>query len=86
VLHPLQHLELVVDHLLVALDILLQDNLHGHLARRPVCLSDDTICSRTERPSKAILGPINDLADSHTQLDLKCFTSCRSFQVGREAC
>ena len=55
-LHSLQHLHLVVHHLLVALDILLQDNLHGHLARGPICLADDSICPGTEGPSKAVLG------------------------------
>ena len=47
VLKPLKHLKLVVHHLLVSLDILLQDDLDSDLAIRAVCLSDDTICART---------------------------------------
>ena len=45
VLHPLQHLQLVVDHLLVSANILLQDDLDGDLAFGAVSFPDDTICS-----------------------------------------
>ena len=45
VLHALQHLQLVVDHLLVSADILLQDNLDGDLALGTVSLPDNTVRS-----------------------------------------
>lgn len=57
-LELLEHLELVVDHLLVTLDISLQDNLDGHLARGAVSLTNNAICSSTESSTESILGPI----------------------------
>ena len=47
VLHLLQHFQLVVYHLLVTADILLQDDLDGDLAIWAVGLADDTIGSST---------------------------------------
>jgi hypothetical protein len=44
VLHALQHLQLVVYHLLISPHILLQDDLDGNLALGTVGLSDDAIC------------------------------------------
>jgi hypothetical protein len=43
VMHARQHRHLVVHHRLVALDTLLQDDLDGALAVRPVGLSHDAI-------------------------------------------
>ena len=57
-LELLEHLELVVDHLLVTLDISLQDNLDGHLARGAISLTNDTICSSTESSTESVFGPI----------------------------
>jgi hypothetical protein len=54
-LHPLQHLHLVVHHLLVALDILLEDDLDSALALRPVCLAHYAICTSPEGLSEPIL-------------------------------
>jgi hypothetical protein len=56
VLHALQHLEFVVDHLLVAADILLQDDLDRDLALRTVGLAHDTICAGSQCLSKAVSG------------------------------
>jgi hypothetical protein len=53
-LHPLQHLELVVDHLLVAANILLQDDLDSDLALGAVRFPDDTICSSAQCLSEAV--------------------------------
>lgn len=47
VLHLLQHFQLVVDHLLVTADILLQDDLDGDLAIWAVGLADDAIGTST---------------------------------------
>jgi hypothetical protein len=57
VLHLLQHLQLVVDHLFIPLDILLQDDLDGDLAVGAVSLSDNAIGSSTQCFSEAISGP-----------------------------
>jgi hypothetical protein len=54
VLHFLQHFQLVVDHLLVAADILLQDDLDCDLAVRAVSLTDDTISSSAQCLSKLV--------------------------------
>jgi hypothetical protein len=58
VLEALQHVQLVVDHALVALDVLLQDDLDGDLAGRAVCLADDAIRAGAQGSAEAILGPI----------------------------
>lgn len=62
VVEGLQHLELVVHYLVVALDVLLQDDLDGHLAVRGLCLSHDAICACTQRPAQLILAPARGLA------------------------
>jgi hypothetical protein len=54
VFHALQHLQLIVDHLLVSADILLQDNLDGDLALRAVGLSYDAICAGAQCLAKAV--------------------------------
>jgi hypothetical protein len=54
VLHALQHLQLVVHHLLVAADVLLQNNLDGNLALGAVSLADDSIRAGTQRLSEAV--------------------------------
>lgn len=60
VLETLEHVELVVDHFLVALDVLLQDDFDSNLALWAVGLSDDSIGSCTEGPSEAVLCPGSD--------------------------
>lgn len=55
VLHPLQHLQLIVYHLLISLDIFLEDDLDRYLSGRAVCFSDDTVRASTERFSKFVL-------------------------------
>lgn len=54
----LEHLQLIVDHALVALDVLLEDNLDGHLPRATFGLADDTVCARTEGSAEFILRPV----------------------------
>lgn len=53
-LQPLQHVEFVVDHLLVSLDILLQDDLDGDFARRPFGLPYDAIGTSAECATESI--------------------------------
>lgn len=57
VVHALKHLQLVVYHLLVSLDILLQDNLDGDLALGAISFPHDTIGSGTQRLSEAVSRP-----------------------------
>lgn len=54
VLHALKHLQLIIDHLLVAAHILLQDNLDCDLALRAVSFPNDAICPSTQCLSKAV--------------------------------
>ena len=47
----LQHPQLIVNHLFVASNIFLQDNLNGDLARAGVCFAHDTIRPCAQRLS-----------------------------------
>ncbi len=62
VLHALQHLQLVIDHLLVSADISLQDNLDSNLALRTVSFSDNPIRASTQCFSEAISRPVGLLS------------------------
>jgi hypothetical protein len=53
-LHALQHLQLIINHLLVAAHILLQDDLDGDLALGAVGFSNNTIGSGAQRLPEAI--------------------------------
>jgi hypothetical protein len=55
--HALQHLEFVINHLLIALHIFLKDNLHCNLARWTVCLPNDAIRPCAKSPTEAVLRP-----------------------------
>lgn len=58
VLKLLQHFQLVVDHALVSADILLENDFDCNLSTiLGFSLTDDTVCSRTERTSKSVRGP-----------------------------
>jgi hypothetical protein len=52
--HALQHLKLIIHHLLIALHVLLKDDLHCDLASRAVCLPDNAIGPSTEGSTKAV--------------------------------
>jgi hypothetical protein len=54
-MHVMQHFHFVVHHLLVALDVFLQDDLDGDLAGRAVGFADDAICTSTQGPPETIL-------------------------------
>jgi hypothetical protein len=56
-LELLEHLQLIVNHLLVALDIALQDDLDGNLAIGAVGLTDDTIGAGTESSTESVQTP-----------------------------
>jgi hypothetical protein len=53
-LHALEHLHFVVDHLFVALDVLLEDDLDSAFSQRSVSLTDDAICTSAEGLSEAV--------------------------------
>ena len=55
VIEPLQHLQLIIDHLFIAFDVLLQDDLDGDLVTLEVCFSDDAICASTECSTEFVL-------------------------------
>lgn len=55
--HLLEEVKLVVDHLLVALDVLLEDDLDCDLASRALGLADDTIGTGTKRASEMVFCP-----------------------------
>ena len=58
VLKLLQHLQLIVDHALVAANILLENDLDRNLGTiLGLSLTDDTVCTRTERTSELVQGP-----------------------------
>jgi hypothetical protein len=58
VTHALKHLQLVVDHLLVAPHVLLQNDLDCDLALRAVSLADDAIRAGTQRLPESITRPV----------------------------
>jgi hypothetical protein len=58
VLQSLQHVELVVNHLLVAFDVLLQNDLDGDLAGRALGLTNDAIGTSAEGATEPVFSPI----------------------------
>ena len=86
-LEILEHVQLIVYHALVALDILLEDDLDGHLPRRPFGLSHDTIGPRAERATESVFRPTRQQSGARRVLSrgLHCRTSYRSYQAGHGA-
>ena len=56
VLHALKHLQLIVDHALVSLDILLEYDLDRDLLSMNVCLAHDTVRTGTECAPESVSG------------------------------
>lgn len=56
VLQPLKHLQLVVHHLLISLDISLQDDLDGYLAKRAIGFAHGAIGTGTKGSAESIFG------------------------------
>lgn len=87
VAHPLKHLQLVVDHLLVAAYVLLEDDFDCDLALGAVGLADNAIRAGTQRLPKAISGPrmviLNTQFPSAGSGLLTFYHSCRA---DRAAC
>lgn len=57
VLEPLEHLQLVENHALIAPDDFLQNDFNRDLAIGAICRSDDTVCAGTKGAPKAVLRP-----------------------------
>jgi len=58
VLEALEHLQFVVDHLVVAFYVLLQNDLDGAFPLGRLCFSDDAVGSSSEGPAKLVLGSV----------------------------
>ena len=56
-LHPLEHLQFIVHHPLIALHVLFQDYFYGIFVVARFGFSHDTVCARSQRLSKLILIP-----------------------------
>jgi hypothetical protein len=54
----LEQIQLVVDHTLIATDVLLQDNLDSHAPLGRFRFANDAICTSSKRLAKAVLGPV----------------------------
>lgn len=57
VLHPLQHFQLIVYHFLVALDILLEDDLDSEFVPILLGLPYDAVCTCAQGPAELVLSP-----------------------------
>lgn len=86
-LQALKHVKFVVNHSLVALHILLEDDLYSHLARWAVCLSNDAIGACAKRSAESIFGSGRDRSEGAglAPIEAEIRTSCRNFQVGHAA-
>ena len=71
VLQALEQVELVENHLLVAPDILLQDDLDGHPAVGALSLPDDAISAGAERAAKPVPGSNSRALASRWKTDVE---------------
>lgn len=53
----LQHLQFVIDHVLVAADILLEDDFDRNFALGGFRLANNAVCPRTQRSTEFVLCP-----------------------------
>lgn len=88
----LQQFKLVMNHALIALYVLLQNDFDSDLARRAICLTNDTIGSSTEGAAESVFGSADGKLEVRGWSKSKCKrtfgsrTSYRSYRAGREAC
>lgn len=61
-MHALEHIKLIIDHLFIALDVLLEYDLDGNLALRTICLSHNAISACTERFAHFIPRSVPDIS------------------------
>lgn len=63
VFQSLQHLQLIVNHFLISLDILFENDLDGDLLSiLRFCLADNAICTCAERASKLVQSPVERMS------------------------
>ena len=75
-LHSLQQNHLVVNHLLVAFDILLENDLDGIFLSTAFSLAHDPVCTSAQCPPKLVLGPASRLKpDSNSGAFMAYFLS-----------
>lgn len=90
VLKLLQHLQLIVDHALIATNVLLENDLDRNLGTiMGLSLTDDTVCTRAERTSELVQGPEERIclsAWSSGSGEGGNRTFSRSSQVAQRAC
>lgn len=55
VMKALQHCKFIINHLLIAFDILFQNNFHRDLSRGRICFANNSIGPSTKCPSETIL-------------------------------
>lgn len=92
VLQRLKHSELFVDHVLVSLDVLLEDNLDGNPPRGALGLAHDAIGPSAEGSSELVLGSMrrNPMSVPRIRGSLASGfeqgrTSCHNCRAGRPA-
>ena len=70
VFHPLQHLQFIVHHSFVALDIFLEDDLDGIFHPTAIGFSHYAIRTGTQRPTELVLGPghCNECSDASSSV------------------
>ena len=54
-MHALKHLHFIVDHLLVAPDVLLEDYLYGAFPLGTICFTHNSICAGAECLAEAVV-------------------------------
>jgi len=87
VLYSLEKDHLVVYHSLVTFDIFLEYDLDRVAFSRTLRFPDDAISTRTQRPSKPILGPgSNNQLQDKTRVRKVLPTSCHSYPADPGAC
>lgn len=88
VLHALQHLEFIVNHLLVSANILFQDDLDRNLTLRAVGLTDNAVRASTQCLSEAVSGSVAVVLASNVCLRgaRQARTCDHSYRAGRAAC
>ena len=58
-MQALEHIHLIINHLLIALDTLLHNNLDGNLPLGPLGFTDNAVGTSTQGPPKLVLGPVS---------------------------
>jgi hypothetical protein len=76
-----QQTHFILDHLFIALDALLHNDLDSNLAGWAIGLSNDAVRTGAERATEVVFGP--DTCKHTTQCSLHERTSSHSFQADR---